>query len=103
MNSPTPVAELHSLLFQLGARPTPPSIAGDGRPPHISQAQLCDELGLEHHIHNGAPAPAMSTEEFLAHPCVQNMLDNADSGQRHCRIDMERMFPKSAPKAARTS
>jgi hypothetical protein len=95
--TPIPVADLHAALLQLGARPTPPSLEGDGRPRHPSLSGFCKELGID----NTAGDATMCVSDFLAIPEAKKLCENLGFGRRHCRVEVEKLFPKNLQPGAK--
>lgn len=91
-----PVQDFHAALLQLGARPTPPSADGDGRPSLPSLARLVDELTPplpEGATDSPPPIRELSVAEFFANPRAQALLARMGLGRRHCRPPVEKLFP----------
>lgn len=95
--TPVPVAELHAALLQLGARPTPPSLEGDGRPRHPSLSGFCKEIGVD----NSSGDAALSVTDFLKNPQAQKLCVRLGFGRKHCRADVEKLFPKNLQPGAK--
>jgi len=94
--SAVPVAELHAAMLQLGARPTPPSKEGDGRPRLPSLEQLCEEADLDRNS-------SVSVADLASNPRAMRLLARLGVGRRHCRAEVEKLFPKvPATKTGRT-
>jgi len=83
-----PLADLHVALLQFGARPTPPSWEGDGRPAYPSLAELSEELGVD-------PVGCVRAADFVGEARAAALLARFGLGRRHCRAPVEQLFPKS--------
>jgi len=98
--TPVPLADLHAALLQFGARPTPHSIEGDGRPRHPSYAQFCKEIGAD----SANPEAAMSVKDFVASTRTgqaKRLCERLGLERRHCRVQVERLFPKNLEPGAK--
>jgi len=95
--TPMPVVELHGMLLQLGARPTPPTLQGDGQPLLPSLDGLCKEIGID----NGGREPMMTLKSFLANAQAQRMCTRLGLRARHCRAEVEKLFPKGLQAGAK--
>jgi len=81
------LADFHAVLLQLGARSTPPSLEGDGRPSHPSLKQLSEELEL-------SLGGSVNGVELAKSQQVQKVLARTGLGRRHCRAEVEKLFVK---------
>lgn len=97
VSSQVPVAELHAALFQLGARPTPPSLEGDGRPRNPSLNGFCKELGLD----NSSSEASMSVKDFMANAQAKRLCERLGLASRHRRPEVEKLFPKNLSPGAK--
>eukprot|EP00927_Polykrikos_kofoidii_P049072 TRINITY_DN43201_c0_g1_i1.p1 TRINITY_DN43201_c0_g1~~TRINITY_DN43201_c0_g1_i1.p1 ORF type:complete len:2107 (-),score=524.56 TRINITY_DN43201_c0_g1_i1:44-5974(-) len=87
--------DFHALLLQHGARPTPASMEGDGRPRHPSVARFCEELGI------AAGYTEISTTSFFSNPRSSRLLTRLGLRRRHCRAPIEKLFPPGLKPGAR--
>jgi hypothetical protein len=87
-------ADIHAALLQLGARPTPASLEGDGRPSYPSLEQLREELELA--SADGTGGTRLSMEELAGNSKVRSLLARFGLEKRHCRAQqqLEQLFPK---------
>jgi len=93
--STVPTAAVQAVLLQLGARPLPPGQSGDGRPALPSRAQICEELGLHFStVTSGIPASSLSGA------AAAGLLEKFGLSRRHCRAQVEKLFPHSGGKGA---
>lgn len=96
--TPVPMAELHTVLLQFGARPTPPSFQGDGQPRLPSLDGFCKEIGIDSGRERDA---AMTLKSFLANAQAQKLCIRLGLRQRHCRAEVEKLFPKNLQPGAK--
>jgi len=99
LSTPLPAADLHAVLLQLGARSTPPSFDGDGRPRHPSFSMFCEELGLE--AQASWVDASLSVKDFLGSAQAQKMVARYGFAKRHCRAEVEKLFPKNLQAGAK--
>jgi hypothetical protein len=92
-----PAAIFHALLFQLGARPAPPSIDGDGRPWQLSVDMLCKEMDLD----NSGGEASISVKDFVASPQLGRLNSRFAFGRKHSRGEVEKLFPKNLTAGAK--
>lgn len=92
-----PMADLHAALLQLGARVTPPSLEGDGRPRHPSLNIFCKDLGVDASNRDAV----MSVKDFMTNAQAKRLCTRLDFGRRHCRAQVEKLFPKNLEPGAR--
>lgn len=83
--------DIHAVLLQFGARSTPSSLEGDGRPAYPSLEQLCEELELSH-------AGLVNGVELAKGQCMQRLLARTGLGLRHSRAEVEKLFLKNPRK-----
>jgi len=100
LNTTLAVADLHALLLQLGARSTPPSFDGDGRPRHPSLAMFCEELGIESPLDTWVDT-TMTAKDFLGSAQAQKIVARYGFAKRHCRAEVEKLFPKNLQAGAK--
>jgi hypothetical protein len=91
--TPISAVDLHAALLQLGARSTPPSLEGDGRPRHPSLAMFCEDFGLD----NTQGDATMSVKDLCGHPQAARMFARYGFARRLCRAEVEKLFPKNLP------
>lgn len=96
-STPIPLVDLHAILLQLGARVTPPSLEGDGRPRHPSVSGMCKELGID----NSSGEAAMSVADFVRNAQAQKLCNRLGFARRHCRPEVEKLFPKNLQPGAK--
>jgi adenylate kinase family enzyme len=95
--TPVPVVDLHAALLQFGARPTPPSFQGDGQPRFPSLDGFCKEIGIE----NGGRDATMTLKSFLSNAQALRLCTRLGLNKRHCRAEVEKLFPKSLSPGAK--
>jgi len=83
------MSDMHAMLLQLGARPTPSIASGDGMPCLPSLAQMCKEFGVQ-------PSSQLRASDVIGNSKAQAMLSKFGLRQRHCRVQAEKLFPKKA-------
>merc|ERR1712060_344130 len=89
LGTAVPAVDLHAMVLQLGARPTPPSLEGDGRPPYSSLEQFCEELEIR------GPTVVLSAAKLAASSHAQRF------GHQHCRREVGKLFPNNLKKTAK--
>lgn len=95
--TPIPLVDLHAMMLQLGARPTPPTLQGDGQPFLPSLDVFCKEIGID----EGSREPTMTLKSFLANAQAQKMCTRLGLRARHCRAEVEKLFPKTLQAGAK--
>jgi len=97
--TPVPVVDFHAALLQFGARPTPPSLQGDGQPGLPSLDGFCKELGID----SSARDATLSVKGFLATPQAHRLIHDTRLGlaKKHSRAELEKLFPKTLQPGAK--
>lgn len=92
-----PLADFHAILFQSGARPSVPSLAGDGQPQFPSMDNFCKELGIESSVQDAT----LSVKSFLANAQAKRIYTRLGLARRHSRVEVEKLFPKNLTPGAK--
>lgn len=80
--------DFHTVLLQIGARSTPATTEGDGRPCQPALKQLCEELEL-------STTSAVNTSDLLRNQSLKRWLARTNIDRRHCRAEVEKLFVKN--------